>query len=463
MVSKKKDRRDRDKFSIILASLLLLSVFLAVSSYIIGFELEKETYLTLKKLFFAPLKIWIYPVIGAAMFSIFFRSPKGQALRFFILISDILILYSLSTLIANLYAVSLFPLFPFAETIAPIVESSESTIFSKSPSKGTPLIILIMVFGISASLIFRFVLGKFFNFISKILTNILDKLFNVSHLRKLSFFDEFNEEFFKARKSKDSLGYSVALINVVDKIIFLILMMILLLAPAAVFSTFLETLHSRGFKFFADLGKFILFYSTILLSYQFAVIPLVRSIFCFGIKGESYKSFLKKALPVIATAGTTASSVATLATNIKAAQSLNVEKDMKHKGHNRALMPIGATFNMDGTSISLIVYFLLAANLAGIDVNIWAVILTAMMLSIGTAAAPSASLVMLTSMFNIFAIPSAISGKLLSVILAVDPIHDRIRTIVNVWGDLNMVYIVQSKRGPLSLLRRLLRRKKTSA
>jgi len=273
-------------------------------------------------------------------------------------------------------------------------------------------------------------------------------------------FHVFSQEYFLAKKNDDELDYSLALINVVDKIIFLVLMLILLLAPFAVFGTFLETLNDRGFIFFLDLGKFILFYATILLSYQFIILPLVRNILCYGINRESYGSFLKKALPVMATAGTTASSMATLATNIKAAQSLDVDEDMKYKGHNRALMPIGATFNMDGTSISLIVYFLLAANLAGMDVNVWMVALTAITLSVGTAAAPSASLVMLTSMFNAFSIPVAITGKLLSIILAVDPIHDRIRTIVNVWGDLNMVYIVQSKRGPLTLLKKLFKKSK---
>ncbi|MFT6219792.1 MAG: Na+/H+-dicarboxylate symporter, partial [Rickettsiales bacterium] len=161
-----------------------------------------------------------------------------------------------------------------------------------------------------------------------------------------------------------------------------------------------------------------------------------------------------------ATAGTTSSSVATLAHNIKAAQSLIVPEDMKNKGHNRALMPIGATFNMDGTSISLVIYFLLAANIAGMEVSFVWVVMTAVALSVGTAAVPSASLIMLTSMYSAFAIPAAITGKLLSIIIAVDPINDRIRTIVNVWGDLNMVYIVQCKRGILTMLTKAIGKKK---
>jgi Na+/H+-dicarboxylate symporter len=96
----------------------------------------------------------------------------------------------------------------------------------------------------------------------------------------------------------------------------------------------------------------------------------------------------------------------------------------------------------------------LAAQLAGITVSFWWVILMAVGLSIGTAAVPSASLVMLTSMYSAFGIPGAITGKLLSIIIAVDPIHDRVRTVVNTWGDLTMIYIIQSKRGILSLIHR---------
>ena len=144
-----------------------------------------------------------------------------------------------------------------------------------------------------------------------------------------------------------------------------------------------------------------------------------------------------KALPVIATAGTTSSSVATLAPNIMAAQSLIVPEDMKNKGHNRALMPIGATFNMDGTSISLVIYFLLAANLAGMEVSFVWVVLTAVGLSVGTAAVPSASLIMLTSMYSAFAIPVAITGKLLSIIIVVSVVFGLAFNYLNLmyWAD----------------------------
>ena len=455
-----KIKKKRDLFSSLLPIFLIFSVLLSVISYSIGIDLEKETYSQLKEAFFAPLKGWTFVVIAAAMFSIFFRSPQGETNKFVILVFDIMVLYLISTTIANIYAVSAFQLFPFAQVVSPLMVGADEIIFDKAIPKGIPLVILVMITGVSASVIFRYFAHGIFAFFAKNTCAILVKIFNFEIFNKMPYIKDLKIEHKRALETNHNIDHSLALINFSDKIIFGILMLILFIAPFAVYSSFLEILNSRGFQFFLDLGKFIGFYAIILLFYKFFIITLVRKIFCLGIKGETYKSFLVKALPVIATAGTTSSSVATLAHNIRAAQSLIVPQDMKDKGHNRALMPIGATFNMDGTSISLVIYFLLAANLAGIEVSFVWVVLTAVGLSVGTAAVPSASLIMLTSMYSAFAIPAAITGKLLSIIIAVDPINDRIRTIVNSWGDLNMVYIVQSKRGIVSMLSRLVGRKK---
>ncbi len=453
-------KKKKDLFSIVLPILLIGAVLLSVVSYSLGIELEKETYIALKGYFFTPLKKWTFIVIGAAMFSVFFRSPNGAASKFFVLVVDIMILYLISTIIANIYAFGAFQLFPFADVISPIMGDAQAIVFDKTAPEGIPLVIWIMIVGISSSIIFRYFLCSVFAFFAKNICAILVKIFSFNILDNIPYIRDLKSEHKKALETNEPIDHSLVLINFFDKIIFGILMLILLIAPLAVYASFLDILTSRGFQFFADLGKFIGFYAIILLFYQFFIITLIRKIFCLGIKGETYKSFLVKALPVIATAGTTASSVATLAHNIRAAQSLIVPEDMKDKGHNRALMPIGATFNMDGTSISLVIYFLLAANLAGMEVSFLWVVLTALGLSIGTAAVPSASLIMLTSMYSAFAVPAAITGKLLSIIISVDPINDRIRTIVNTWGDLNMVYIVQCKRGIVSMISRTLKKDK---
>lgn len=446
-----------DKFPLILSGALILSVVAAILSYYFNVTLEDDTYSLLKSLFFVPLKAWIYPVIAASMFGIFFRSPSGKAQKFFILLVDILLLYLLSTFIANAYAFLTFPLFPFVEAIEPLIdENTQTVIFEEKSPSGLPIVIWVIVIGMASSFIVRYSFLKPFAFIAKSLCAFLITLCEVLGVQSCHIVKELRTDYETSSLEHQQIRYSLTLINFVEGFILKVLMLILLVAPVAVFASFLEMLNSRGISFFLDLGKFIASYAAVLFSYQFLVMPLVRKLFCLGVGRETYKSFLIKALPVIATAGTTASSVATLATNVKAAQSLDVDDDMKGRGHNRALMPIGATFNMDGTSLSLVIYFLLAAKLAGMTVSFWWVVLTAITLSIGTAAVPSASLIMLTSMYSAFAIPGAITGKLLSIIIAVDPIHDRIRTIVNTWGDLNMVYIVQCKRGIATLFGKLL-------
>ena len=438
-----------NKFSKILTIALISSIFLSIISYQFGIQLEEETYNDLKNIFFKPLKWWINPLIAFSMFGVFFRTPEGKALNFVVLLCDIILLYFISTLIANIFAYNLYDFFPFADIIAPALAGVDATEFNKTAPGGIPKIILIMIIAFLSSIVCRYVIHHIFISIIKQILYIVNILIKADFFNRVSFIKNFKSEYKDATKSNSDADYSISFINFFDKIIFGVLMAILLLSPLAVYSSFLQILNDRGFTFFVDLSKFILCYGAILFTYKLIVLPLVRIIFTFGVTNkETYLSFLKKGLPVLITSGATASSAATLAVNIKSASTLNVPEDMKDIGHNEALMPVGATFNMDGTSISLVVYFLLGAQLAGItDISFWSVVLTAVGLSFGTAAVPSASLIMLTSMYQSFAVPAAVTSKLLSIILAVDPIHDRFRTMVNTWGDLNMIYIIQSKRG----------------
>ena len=97
-------------------------------------------------------------------------------------------------------------------------------------------------------------------------------------------------------------------------------------------------------------------------------------------------------------------------------------------------IPLGATINMDGTAIMQGVATVFIAGFYGIDLSpasYLIVILTATMASVGTAAVPSAGIIMLTMVLGQVGLP--IEG--IALILGVDRLLDMMRTAVNVCGD----------------------------
>ena len=97
-------------------------------------------------------------------------------------------------------------------------------------------------------------------------------------------------------------------------------------------------------------------------------------------------------------------------------------------------IPLGATINMDGTSIMQGVAVVFAAQAFGISLSLMdyvVVIGTATLASIGTAGVPSVGLVTLTMVFNSVGLPVEAIG----LIMGIDRILDMARTAVNITGD----------------------------
>ena len=112
------------------------------------------------------------------------------------------------------------------------------------------------------------------------------------------------------------------------------------------------------------------------------------------------------------------------------------------------VLPIGATINMDGTSVYQGVAAVFIAQAFGLDLSLSAqlgIVLTATLASIGTAAVPSAGIVMLVIVLAQAGIPEA--G--LALIFAIDRTLDMCRTIVNVTGDAAVSMIVGKSIGKL--------------
>ena len=149
--------------------------------------------------------------------------------------------------------------------------------------------------------------------------------------------------------------------------------------------------------------------------------------------------FIKKFFPVMAFAFSTSTSNATIPMNIDTlAEKLGVSKKI-----SSFTIPLGATINMDGTSIMQGVAVVFTAQAFGIPLDMMdylTVIGTATLASIGTAGVPSVGLITLTMVFNSVGLP--VEG--IALIMGIDRILDMTRTAVNITGDAVCTTIVAS-------------------
>ncbi|MBO6589250.1 MAG: dicarboxylate/amino acid:cation symporter [Allomuricauda sp.] len=147
--------------------------------------------------------------------------------------------------------------------------------------------------------------------------------------------------------------------------------------------------------------------------------------------------FMKGMSPAQLLAFSTSSSAATLPVTMERVEEhLGVEEEV-----TSFVLPIGATINMDGTSLYQAVAAVFIAQAFGMDLSLSAqlgIIVTATLASIGSAAVPGAGMVMLVIVLAQAGIPEA--G--LALIFAVDRPLDMCRTVVNVSGDATVSLLV---------------------
>lgn len=180
----------------------------------------------------------------------------------------------------------------------------------------------------------------------------------------------------------------------------------------------------------------------------FSLAVLVFGLYPFLVKtftGRSYEFFFKGIAPAQLLAFSTSSSAATLPVTMERTEEhLGVDKEV-----TSFVLPIGATINMDGTSAYQAVAAVFIAQAFGMDLSLSAqlgIIVTATLASIGSAAVPSAGMVMLVIVLGQAGIPEA--G--LALIFAVDRPLDMCRTVVNVTGDATVAMLVGKSVGKLN-------------
>ncbi|NQU35864.1 MAG: dicarboxylate/amino acid:cation symporter [Bacteroidetes bacterium] len=184
---------------------------------------------------------------------------------------------------------------------------------------------------------------------------------------------------------------------------------------------------------FAALGVYGLSVIIGLLIMIFGVYPLFIKFFT-GIK---YSQFARKIIPVQLLAFSTSSSAATLPLTMETAE----EKLGINNETASFVLPLGATINMDGTSLYQAVAAIFLAQVYGMELGLsgqLTIILTATLASIGSAAVPGAGMVMLVIVLASVGIPT----EGIALIFAVDRPLDMLRTAVNVTGDLTITSII---------------------
>jgi len=225
-----------------------------------------------------------------------------------------------------------------------------------------------------------------------------------------------------------------------NSIILKLIDLIMIISPYGVFALLAAlVVESPSADLFVALGAYSL---TLLLGLIMMIFIYIMIVKVFT--GVNPLNFIKGISPAQLLAFSTSSSAATLPVTMDRVENqLGVDKEV-----SSFVLPIGATINMDGTSVYQAVAAVFIAQAFGMDLTFTTqlgIVVTASLASIGAAAVPSAGMIMLIIVLGQAGIPEA--G--LALIFAVDRPLDMCRTIVNVTGDATVSMLVAKSVGKL--------------
>lgn len=222
---------------------------------------------------------------------------------------------------------------------------------------------------------------------------------------------------------------------------------IMLIAPYGVFALLASVIVdlagddlARALDLLLALGWYSFAVIAGLLAHTFLVYFSLFKLF----SSMSLKNFLRGMRPAILLGFSTSSSAATLPVTMERAEkNLGVEEEVAS-----FVLPVGATINMDGTSLYQAVAAVFIAQAVGLDLSIaqqLTIVFTATLASIGAAGVPGAGIIMLVIVLNAIQVP--VEG--IALILGVDRILDMCRTAVNITGDAAVSVAIASSEGKL--------------
>ena len=237
-----------------------------------------------------------------------------------------------------------------------------------------------------------------------------------------------------------------AFFDSLNEVILKMVDLIMLIAPYAVFAL-LASLVTEAPD--ADLFIALLWYGfCVILGLALMIVIYTVAVVIFTKKRPSF--FLKGISPAQLLAFSTSSSAATLPVTMERVQEhLGVEEEVAS-----FVLPVGATINMDGTSLYQAVAAVFICEALNFPLSFGAqmsIILTALLASIGSAAVPGAGMVMLVIVLETVGLPADKLAIGLALIFAVDRPLDMCRTMVNVTGDATVSMLVAGSLGKLGI------------
>ncbi len=227
-------------------------------------------------------------------------------------------------------------------------------------------------------------------------------------------------------------GFNEVILKLID--------LIMLAAPIGVFALLAGLVVESPSQ---DLFIALLWYAvSVVIGLLLMIVLYTLIVYIFT--GKNPKYFLGGIAPAQLLAFSTSSSAATLPVTMERVEEhLGVKEEV-----TSFVLPIGATINMDGTSLYQAVAAIFIAQAFGMDLSMSAqlgIVATATLASIGSAAVPGAGMVMLVIVLAQAGIPEA--G--LALIFAIDRPLDMLRTTVNVTGDAAVSMLIGKSLGKL--------------
>lgn len=384
-------------------TLVILGIILGVAfgSFLPELALQQEV---IGQMFVSFLKMLVVPLVFSSIYVSIVGLGSLEDLKTIGLRT--IGLYLLTTALAVILAIFIMNMFPIGEVV-----SAEGLEYKKASE--------IAEFSFSAMLL------------SFIPTNVFGSLANGAMMQIIVFAILFGiaSLHLESHRQQTMLDFFTAVTNAMltmaEKVI--------KLTPIGVFSLISYVIADQGIDVVLNLWKYLLMVLSVLILHAVITLPIVLS--TFGrINPFRYLSAVREA-PIMAFS--TASSAATLPVSMRVVEDVG-GVDKKNASF---VLPLGATVSMDGTAAYLTIAVLYISHLAGVDLSIFDQMvlgITVVALSVGVAALPSASLVMMVVILNQIGLPV----EYIALIVAVDRILDMARTSLNITSDLVVVKIV---------------------